>query len=641
VDQMLTRVAQERLYNVPQMEPVRKALLEDALKFYQHFLQQKGTDPDVRLGTGQAMWRVGNISNELGHYVRSEAAYRESIALLDKLVAEFPAEPTYRAALADSFHDLGRLRTWILDEQETAREALSRSLDLRQKLATEFPQVSEHRASMARTQRELANALWNSGRSTEAEEVVRSAIAIADQLAAAFPAVDGYRKARLGCHFRLGNLLEWSNQPQEAMSAYRQGLFILENSGKKTSDQSWDCAMLTELHLGLAHTLRDTNQPQQAEQSYRTALHAAEALAADFPSLPWNRAQLASIQIDLGRLLATDDRLKEAEQLYLRAWETLEKVNVDVPGAPSHWHNRLAESQNNLVELLKKSGRGHEVKEIDARIEATARNAVAFLEKLVADQPDMPQFRLALVSRLTQLGAAYSSAGRIKHAADVYRQAITVFDGLPPDIRVGRYWLSRKGHVLRLLAGCLRNLKELPEAARLYREAASMFERVAGMGPDAEYYLYFQADSLRQAGELLRSVQPEAAKNVHQEALEVYKKMAVLARPTTFEQRMRFIDACKHRGQLLQESGRTAEAEEAFRTAIATLEKSAERRKGGDSFDWFFAAMAHWHLGDKEEALACYDKAITSMEKNGKANEALQRFRTEAAQLLEVKEKRN
>ena len=33
VDQMLTRVANDKLADVPQMEPVRKAPLEDALKY--------------------------------------------------------------------------------------------------------------------------------------------------------------------------------------------------------------------------------------------------------------------------------------------------------------------------------------------------------------------------------------------------------------------------------------------------------------------------------------------------------------------------------------------------------------------------------------------------------------------------------
>src|SRR5262249_49793945 len=45
-------------------------------------------------------------------------------------------------------------------------------------------------------------------------------------------------------------------------------------------------------------------------------------------------------------------------------------------------------------------------------------------------------------------------------------------------------------------------------------------------------------------------------------------------------------------------------------SALAALKKSMELRKGGDSFDWFFLAMAHGRLGNKEDARKWYDRAV-------------------------------
>ena len=59
-----------------------------------------------------------------------------------------------------------------------------------------------------------------------------------------------------------------------------------------------------------------------------------------------------------------------------------------------------------------------------------------------------------------------------------------------------------------------------------------------------------------------------------------------------------------------------------------------ELRKGGDSNDWFFLAMAHWQLSDKEQARKWYDQAVEWMEKNKPEDEELLRFRAEAAALL-------
>ena len=57
---------------------------------------------------------------------------------------------------------------------------------------------------------------------------------------------------------------------------------------------------------------------------------------------------------------------------------------------------------------------------------------------------------------------------------------------------------------------------------------------------------------------------------------------------------------------------------------------------GGGVFDWFFLAMAHWKLGNQEEARRWYDKAVEWTDEHGPGDEELRRFRAEAAELLGV-----
>jgi superkiller protein 3 len=71
-----------------------------------------------------------------------------------------------------------------------------------------------------------------------------------------------------------------------------------------------------------------------------------------------------------------------------------------------------------------------------------------------------------------------------------------------------------------------------------------------------------------------------------------------------------------------------------WKAAIAALEKSMELRKGGDSNDWFFLAMAHWQLGEKDKAREFYDRAVQWMDANAKVNAELIRFRAEAEELM-------
>jgi hypothetical protein len=66
-----------------------------------------------------------------------------------------------------------------------------------------------------------------------------------------------------------------------------------------------------------------------------------------------------------------------------------------------------------------------------------------------------------------------------------------------------------------------------------------------------------------------------------------------------------------------------------------------ELGKGGNSFDWYFLAMAHWQLGKKDESRKWYDQAVEWMEKNQPKNEELRRFRAEAAELLGFEKKKD
>jgi tetratricopeptide (TPR) repeat protein len=79
-----------------------------------------------------------------------------------------------------------------------------------------------------------------------------------------------------------------------------------------------------------------------------------------------------------------------------------------------------------------------------------------------------------------------------------------------------------------------------------------------------------------------------------------------------------------------------------WKAAIATLDTAMKLRKGnnvfGDCCDWFFLAMAHWHLGEKEKAREWYDRGVHCIDKNQPHHEELPRFRAEAAALLGAKE---
>jgi superkiller protein 3 len=78
-----------------------------------------------------------------------------------------------------------------------------------------------------------------------------------------------------------------------------------------------------------------------------------------------------------------------------------------------------------------------------------------------------------------------------------------------------------------------------------------------------------------------------------------------------------------------------------WKASIEALEKSCALEKGGNPFQWFFLAMAHWQLGEKDKAREWYDRAAGRTGWTFPANSDSGRFRAEAAALLGVEKEKD
>ena len=72
--------------------------------------------------------------------------------------------------------------------------------------------------------------------------------------------------------------------------------------------------------------------------------------------------------------------------------------------------------------------------------------------------------------------------------------------------------------------------------------------------------------------------------------------------------------------------------------AVEALTRAMELGRGGDSSEWFFLAMAHWQLGDREQARKWYDQGVQGMDEHGRGAPERRSFRAEAEELLQIAE---
>jgi serine/threonine protein kinase/tetratricopeptide (TPR) repeat protein len=75
-----------------------------------------------------------------------------------------------------------------------------------------------------------------------------------------------------------------------------------------------------------------------------------------------------------------------------------------------------------------------------------------------------------------------------------------------------------------------------------------------------------------------------------------------------------------------------------WKDSIDSLTEAQKLHQGEIGSDGFFLAMAHWQLGQKQEARKWYNQAVQWMDKNKPKDPELLRFRTEAGELINDKE---
>jgi serine/threonine protein kinase len=379
VDQMLTRVAEE-MAGKPHMEQIRRALLVDALTFYQGFLQQKSADPSIRHETARAYLRVGRIYILLGRHEEAEAPLKVALGLMEQLSAEFPAVPEYRSELADSHNAVSGVYSdvCLAQPKEWLKHALA-ALTVQEKLAADFPERLQMRRILAQQWLAVGVAYSHGVQDTkEGERYLRQGLAAWEQLEKESPEDRNVVITLSRAHHWLGFLFKNHGRLQEAEAEFRTELAI--RAALAAPEPFYDS--MTKAYL--AELLLKTGRAGDAEPLVREVIESRERGLDDFPDIYQNRRRLCVEYELLGQCLAALGRSDEAERAFRQCLAMSRKLVIDFgdePGATVRY--QLAWKQYNFGLLLQDTSRSAEAAEL-------FRQALLLFEECAANSPDSP-----------------------------------------------------------------------------------------------------------------------------------------------------------------------------------------------------------------------------------------------------------
>jgi serine/threonine-protein kinase len=312
VDQMYTQVAQKWLSREEGLTPLQRDFLEKALAFYDEFARERAGDPEARVEAARAAARVGEIRSELGQSAGALESHLRALGIFRLLAAEFPDRPEYRRGVAERLRDVG-LRHESLGRTQDAERAFREAVALRERLA-EDPGTPDDRADLASGSIYLGRLLGSTKRVGDGERLLVRSIDSLTKLVEQFPKEAGYRRKLDGGVTSLGILYSGADRTAEAESQFRRSVRLRQEMADADPTDPEPQRQLAMACHNLGHQLGRTHRPREAVAEYRRALPIEEKLAADHPERPGNRALLAQTLGVLSEALVNTQQFDEAEK---------------------------------------------------------------------------------------------------------------------------------------------------------------------------------------------------------------------------------------------------------------------------------------------------------------------------------------
>jgi tetratricopeptide (TPR) repeat protein len=512
VEEMLTQVG-EGLADVPQMEPLRRSLLEKARRLHENFLRDKADDPAVRLDAARAYGRLGDIRQLLGQRAEAAQAYHAARGLYEQVSADAPTQPEPAVELARMLQELGILGSQAGNYQE-AEPLYRQALDLLDRVSDDS--AAGYRA--ANGGHLLGNLLQQTSRLADAEEAYRQSLRGLDRLD---PKVPRHRQQRASTLNSLASLCRRTNRPEAAQDAYLEARGVLQQLVDDFPRRDYR-AQLAGVYgnLGLLWANAFPNRRLDALDALRRAVVIAEQLVREFSSVPKYRQNLAFCHLQLGLLL---EQLDSGPKI-VRYRGLLGGFLAAAPAGPLH-----------VVPVL-----GLKPDELSDQALAAYRSARTLQEQLVAESGGLATYRYELALTCDSLGHLFNALDRYPEAGEVLDQSRALSERLVEEYPRNAAYRNGLAGAVGNQAARLRRSGRVAESLPLSREAIRHRRATLDLSPgDGNYQGFLRGEYALLAETLVRFGDHSQAARVADEWVGAFPRHGL-----SYRQAARFLARC-------------------------------------------------------------------------------------------------
>jgi tetratricopeptide (TPR) repeat protein len=480
VNDYLTAVSGDEQLKAPGLQGLRMQLLQSALRFYQDFLKERGTDPALRQELAGVYAKVGRIYLELDEKAFARQAFAQAQRLYEALVADNPADRTSQHGLAMALVPQGYR---------------SRAIAILETLVR--PEDPQYQADLGYGYND-AGTIDAKDDPARSLEFLRKALDVRERLARLRP---DDPDARLGLSASLNNIAIriMAEHPQQALELLRRAVAQAEAAYRLRPAHLLTAHFLTVQLLNVADRSRQVGLLDEAAAAHRRRVEVLDRRARDNPTvtgfdtlLAQGLTQLLEVLLEAGRL---DEAARAADKGRDRLAEATEET-TELARQAASFH---------LAALLVAQMRARTIPNGAAHVESAGAAAVrALREHVLAGLRDVQWMQTApeteplrqradfraLLSFMEQLQTADRMARRPVATADEKlagrQKTLATLEAMVGAQPAGRLVRRRLAQARQDLARALLDAGRLDEARLAFAEALQVRERLVAEYPSNE-----------------------------------------------------------------------------------------------------------------------------------------------------------
>jgi len=435
VTKYLTQLAEGPRLKYPDLEPMRKELLQEAVPFLEDFSKQRTDDPMLRHRLALTYRSLAELQGFLSEWDNGITNATRARTIFQSLAAAESRSGTMRRELANTCGVMARLHS-LPGRWGEAEYHYREVITMNERLAADFPTEPMNECKLNVSRSDLAILLWVVSRPREAQAMYRLATEGLRRLVGAHPDRREFKRELIAVT-RQGEcqLAKFEGALPERVRALEEALRWAQELGGNGVTSPDDRALLAGAWFSLGEYQYRLGRIPEADHSAGEAIAMWKRLATELPTQPSYKLELASTYKLVSWVLSTQNQWPDADREFLEGAKVLEKHLGFFPLelAPRRC---LANIYGTTAPLCRQAGH-------DSKARKLLDKALEHWNRLNQIAPHMPDHREGLGEAHREFGELFLKTGQITEARESFDKAFVLFHNLSADFPEVRLWQQK------------------------------------------------------------------------------------------------------------------------------------------------------------------------------------------------------